>query len=240
MSVGAGAGALLLAAALGVAGVGGGPVAGASERSSSSSSSQLAQAKKALLVRSDFPSGWSAHGSTTTSAGGGTSSFPGGSQLASCLGVSQSLIDINTPSANSPTFETKGGVDTVQDSASVFSSTKQADQEYGAISSPKVPGCMTTVLQGPARQEIVNSLGKGITVGTITVAAVPGSALAAHTSGFTMSFPATDSGVTLHAAITFISMMRGTMASQLTIESVGKAFPVSLQRHLVSVAYGRT
>ena len=106
-------------------------------------------------MRSDFPSGWSAQGSATTSAGGGSSSFPGGSQLASCLGVSQSLIDLNTPSADSPTFETKGGVDTVQDSVSVFSSTKMAAQDYGAISSAKVPGCMTTVLQGPARQEIV-------------------------------------------------------------------------------------
>ena len=115
-----------------------------------------------------------------------------------------------------------------------------AGQEYAAISSTKVPTCMTTVLQGPARQEIVNSIGKGITVGTISVVAVPRSALAAHTTGFTMSFPATSSGVTLHAAVSFISMVRGTRASQLTIESVGKAFPVSLQRHLVSVAYGRT
>lgn len=234
-------GALLVAAALsgvvgmalGVTGVGAGVAA-------ASSTSALAQAKAALLVRSDFPSSWSAQGSATTSAGGGSSSFPGGGQLASCLGVSQSLIDLNTPSANSPTFQTKGGVDTVQDSVSVFSTTKMAGQEYGAISSAKVPGCMTTVLQGPARQEIVNSIGKGITVGTISVVAVPRSALAAHTSGFTLSFPATDSGVTLQAALTFISMVRGKRASQLTIESVGKAFPVSLQRHLVSVAYGRT
>jgi hypothetical protein len=34
--------------------------------------------------------------------------------------------------------------------------------------------------------------------------------------------------------------MRGKRASQLTMESVGKAFPASLQRHLVSVAYSRT
>jgi hypothetical protein len=227
-------GALLVAAALSVvAGVG---VASASQ----SSKSQLAQAKVALLVRSDFPSGWSARGSATTSAGGGSSSFPGGSQLASCLGVSQSLIDLNTPSANSPSFQTQGGVDTVQDSVSVFATTKMAGQEYGAISSVKVPGCMTTVLQGPARQDIVNSIGHGITVGTISVAAVPRSALGAHASGFTMSFPATDNGVTLQAAVTFISMVRGKRASQLTIEAVGKSFPVSLQRHLVSVAYSRT
>jgi hypothetical protein len=231
-------GALLAAALSGVAGVGVTAVGAAG--AGSSSSSQLAQAKTALLVRSDFPKGWSAHGSATTSAGGGSSSFPGGTQLASCLGVNESLIDLNTPSANSPTFQTKGGIDTVQDSVSIFSTTKMAGQEYAAISSTKVPSCMTTVLQGPARQEIVNSIGQGITVGTISVAAVPLSAMGPHTSGFTMSFPATDNGVTLHAAVSFISMVRGKRASQLTIESVGKTFSVSLQRHLVSVAYGRT
>jgi hypothetical protein len=237
-------GALLVVAALsGVAGVGVGVgvgVLGVGVGAAAAASSALAQAKTALLVRSDFPSGWSGQGSVTTSAGGGSSTFPGGSQLASCLGVSQSLIDLNAPSADSPTFQTKGGIDTVQDSVSVFSTTKMADQEYGAISSAKVPGCMTTVLQGPARQEIVNSIGKGISVGTINVAAVPHGDLGVHATGFTMSFPATDSGVTLHAAVTFISMVRGKRASQVTIESVGKAFPVSLQRHLVSVAYDRT
>jgi hypothetical protein len=203
------------------------------------SSAQLAQAKKDLLVHSDFPSGWSTQGSVTTSAGGGSSTFPGGGQLASCLGVNESLIDVNTPSANSPSFQTKGGAYSVVDSISLFSSTKLADEANAAISSPKVPGCMTTVLQGPARQSIVGSAGQGVTIGTISVAAVPHSELTGHASGFTMSFPATDDGVTVNSAITVISVVRGKTGSQLTFESVGKTFPASLERHLVAVASGR-
>jgi hypothetical protein len=203
------------------------------------SSAQLAQAKKDLLVHSDFPSGWSTQGSVTTSAGGGSSTFPGGAQLASCLGVKESLIDVNTPSANSPSFQTKGGVYSVVDSISLFSSAKLAEEANAAISSPKVPGCMTTVLQGPARQSIVGSAGEGVTIGTISVAAVPHSELTGHASGFTMSFPATDDGVTVNSAITVISVVRGKTGSQLTFESVGKTFPASLERHLVSVASGR-
>lgn len=210
-------------------------VAGASQ----ASNAQLGQAKKALLVRSDFPSGWSVQGSVTTSGGGGSSSFPGGSQLASCLGVKESLIDVNTPSADSPTFETKGGAESVEDSVSLFSSTKLAAESNAAISSPKVPGCMTTVLQGPARQAIVGSAGEGVTIGTISVTAVPRADLATHASGFTMSFPATDNGVTVHSNISVISVVNGKSGSQLTIESVGQKFPVSLERHLVSVAAGR-
>lgn len=227
-----------LAAALGgvvvVAGVGGG-VAGAS----GATGAQLAQAKKALLVRSDFPSGWSAQGSVTTSAGGGSTTFPGGAQLATCLGVKQSLIDVNTPSAASPPFQTKGGVYSVVDSISLFASTRLADEANAAISSPKVPGCMSTVLQGPARQSIVGSAGQGVTIGTITVAAVPHAKLPSHASGFTMSFPATDDGVTVNSAISVISVVRGKTGSQLTFEAVGKTFPASLERHLVAVAAGR-
>lgn len=227
-----------MAAVASVAGVMGGVVSGVAG-ASQASSSQLAQGKKALLVRSDFPSGWKAQGSVSTSAGGGSSTFPGGAQLASCLGVKESLIDVNTPSASSPTFETKGGAESVVDSVSLFPSTKLAGEANAAISSPKVPGCMTTVLEGPARQSIVGSAGEGVTIGTITVTPVPHSDLTAHASGFVMSFPATDSGVTVHSAISVISVVNGKTGSQLTIESVGASFPASLERHLVAVAAGR-
>jgi hypothetical protein len=230
-----GVAAFAVAAVTPVVALAGGAAAGASQ----ASGAQLAQAKKALLVHSDFPSGWSAQGSVTTSAGGGSSTFPGGAQLAACLGVKESLIDVNTPSANSPSFQTKGGVYSVVDSISLFSSTKLAEEANAAISSPKVPGCMTTVLQGPARQSIVGSAGQGVTIGTISVAAVPHSVLPSHASGFTMSFPATDDGVTVNSAISVISVVRGKTGSQLTFESVGKTFPASLERHLVSVASGR-
>jgi hypothetical protein len=225
-----------LSVALAGVGVGVGvAVAGASQ----ASSTQLTQAKKDLLVHSDFPSGWSVQGSVTTSAGGGSSTFPGGAQLASCLGVKESLIDVNTPSADSPSFQTKGGAYSVDDSISLFSSTKLADEANAAISSPKVPGCMTTVLQGPARQSIVGSAGQGVTIGTISVVAVPHAGLPGHASGFTMSFPATDDGVTVNSTISVISVLRGKTGSQLTFEAVGKTFPASLERHLVSVATGR-
>jgi hypothetical protein len=98
---------------------------------------------------------------------------------------------------------------------------------------------MTTVLQGPARQSIVGSAGQGVTIGNISVAAVPRSVLPSHGSGFTMTFPATDDGVTVNSAISVISVVRGKAGSQLTFEAVGKTFPVSLERHLVAVAAGR-
>ncbi len=199
----------------------------------------LAQAKRNLLGRPDLPSGWSGQGAVTTSHGGGTNTFPGASQLVACLGLSSSVFNLNAPSATSPTFQNKAGTDFVQDSVSAFPSTKVANQQYTAVANPKVPGCMTTVLQGPAKQQLTSSLGAGMTLGTVTVTPANPSGLIAHATGFTISFPVATQGITVNAAITIVSMVRGLSGNQITLTSVGLPFPSALQRHLETVAYAR-
>jgi hypothetical protein len=204
-----------------------------------SASSQLTQAKQQLLVKSDLPSGWTAQGSVTTSGGGGKTSFPGGNQLATCIGVSPRLITLNTPEATSPTFQTAGSVDSVQDQVSVFSSAKVGAQQYTAISGPKVPGCLTEVLAGPAGQQLTQSFGSGVTVGTISVTPAKRAMLIPHSSGFTMAFPVTTKGISLTATVTVISFVRGTFGTQVTLTTAGLPFPAALAHHLVAVASSR-
>ncbi len=202
---------------------------------------QEAQAKRALIVHSDFPAGWSVQGSVTTSdSNGGTGNFPGGSQLIGCLGLSHYLANLATPTANSPTFSTKQGFDTVQDTVNIFPSTKVAGEAKAVITSSKVPGCMTTAFQGPAKQSIANSAGQGATVGTITVAVAKPAQLIPHASGFTISVPVTDHGVSLNTQVDIVSIFRDSSDNQFVFTSVGQPFPTALERHLESVAYGRT
>jgi hypothetical protein len=198
----------------------------------------LAQAKQMLLVRSDLPSGWKGQGSVTTT-NGGSGNFPGAQQLASCLGVNPSVLNLNAPSATSPNFSNN---DTryVQDNVTVFASAKVAQQEYAALANKKVPSCMTTVMQGAARQQLLGSMPQGATVGAITVSAANPSWLVPHSSGFTIAFPVTTQGVTLHSSITVISMVRGKYGNQVTFTTVGPAFSASMARHLVAAAYSRT
>jgi hypothetical protein len=200
----------------------------------------LAQAKKDLLVRTDFPAGWRGQGSVSTSSGSGGSSFPGENQLAACLGVRAAVINLNTPNATSPNFQNKAGTDYAQDNVSVFPSTKVAARQYTTIADPKVPGCLTTVFQGPAKQEVADEAGKNVTLGTITVAPANPASLVPHATGFTISFPVTTQGITVKSAVTIVSMVRGNTGSQLTLTSVGLPFPSALARHLASVAYTRT
>ncbi len=216
-------------------------VAGASGNAASARAKAAeAQAKKKLLVRADFPSGWSGQGSVVLDNGAGSANIPGGAATADCLGISKALLELNTPSATSPTFQTKNELDSVEDNVSIFPSAKLAGQAYAAISGPKVPACLTTAFQGPARQGIVDAVGHGITVGTITVTAADPTRLIKHSSGFTISFPVNYQGNNLNADITLISMVRGNTDSQLTVSVVGNPLPATLERHLLTVAYGRT
>ncbi len=226
-----GAGALLAGVTLllGVAGPAG----------ASSSSGAYAQLKKDLLVHSDLPSGWSGQGAVTTSDGGG-GGFPGQTQLASCLGVSSSLIDAKSPTVMSPSFQDKAGTHTVQDSVNEFHSTKLASEEYAAVADGKVPGCLSADLQTPSAKQQLQTAMKGVSVGAVSVAAANRSGLVPHSTGFTISFPAASQGISFNVAITIVSMVRGKTGTQLSFTGVGTPFSTSLEHHLASVAYGRS
>src|SRR5271163_2767808 len=80
----------------------------------STGGSSLTQARKALLVLSDLPKGWT----SVQSSSANNSAFPGESQLAACIGVSASVIQKNPPSVNSPTFS--NGTLSADDEVEVF------------------------------------------------------------------------------------------------------------------------
>jgi hypothetical protein len=226
---------VILAGLVGLAGLG---IAGPAGASQGSNSSQYTALKKALFVRSDFPSGWSGQGKVTTSNGGG-GGFPGQAQLAGCLGVSESLLNEHSPTATGPNFQDKAGTHFIQDNANAFPSTKVANEEYASISGPKVPSCLTTDLQAPAtKQQLANSMGG--TVGTVTVTPANPAALVHHSSGFVIAFPATVQGINANVTITVVSMVRGKTGHQVELTSVGTPFSTSLEHHLLTVAYART
>jgi hypothetical protein len=199
------------------------------------------EAKHELLVKSDFPSGWNGQGSVkTVDKNGDAPDFPGGTQLVGCLGISQSLLNLNTPQATSPNFQSKSGMTSAQDVVDIFPSTNVAHKANAVITNPKVPSCLTAALQGSARQSITSAIGNGVTVGTIAVVATSPGMLTSRASGFTVSFPATSQGVTLSVQISLISIIHDKSDTNLTLTSVGSPFLTSLAKHLETVAYGRT
>jgi hypothetical protein len=213
-----------------------GVMAATSGSAGASAASQKAQAKKHLLVLSDMPKAWKTEKGNASSGNG---KFPGASQLASCIGVSPSLISSNPPEADSPYFENKGGSLEVQDSVSVFPSVKNAKAEYAAIANAKTPTCMATLMNGPFKAQIVAAAGKGATIGTITATAIDPSSYGPHTTGFTLSVPISVQGASITAQLTSVYFIKGALGQQIDFNAYGPPFTSASTQHLTSVALGR-
>jgi hypothetical protein len=197
-------------------------------------SSSLAQARKALLVTSDMPSGW-----TSTKSSNDNSSFPGAAQLASCLGISSSIINDNPPTVNSPEFDSKNQLQSVNDSVSVYPSAKDAQADHASLANPKTPSCLTQVLNGPARSALESEVGSDATLGTILVSRSPASEFATGSANFTAFMPVTVHGVTLNLELMVVDYVKGQDEQTVVFTSVQSPFPASLARHLTTVARGR-
>ena len=209
------------------------PVGSAVRTSSGSASSELAQARKALLVLSDMPSGWE-----STKAPNNPNSTVGDTQLAHCIGVALSLITENPPSVNSRQFQNKGGSLTVNDNVTVFPSAQNALAELGTVSSKKTAGCMTTLAQGPLKEKLFGTPPKGVTYGTPLVSATDPNAFP-FTAGYSMSVPALSHGNTVNITVTQLFAVKGRLGQQIVFTSIGQPFPIATEQHISAAAVQR-
>jgi hypothetical protein len=181
-----------------------------------------------------MPKGWKSSKSSNDN-----SSFPGAAQLASCLGVPTSVITDNPPSANSPEFDSKNQLQSVDDSVSVYPSAKAARADFASLANSNTPSCLTKVLNGTAKSALVAQFGPNASVGNITVSRFPATALALHNANFVAFMPVTTQGVTLNVELIVVDFVRATVEQTVTMTSVQNPFPTSLAKHLSTVASGR-
>ena len=197
-------------------------------------SSSLDHAKEALLVASDLPAGW-----TSTPSEKNNSSFPGATQLAGCLGVPTGIVTDNPPTANSREFDSKNQLQSVNDSVAVYPSAKAAEADHASLANTKAPSCLTQVLNGSARNALASQFGSGATLGTILVSRSPASEFAPGSANFTAFMPITTHGVTLNFELTVVDYVKSRYEQTVVLTSVQTPFPVTLARHLTTVALVR-
>jgi hypothetical protein len=223
-----------LAGLAGVVGLSG--VAGAA--GSGATPAQTAQAKKALLVPSDLPAGWTSSASTTVSGAG----FTGAPQLAHCIGVPANRIKVQPPQVNSLQFSDKGGAEQVQNTISVFPSASYAREEYAAVASHKTPHCLSALFNSdsPTGSGSGSSAGGGATVtrvsspkGTSAYAVVIAGSSGSSAGGTSQA----SSPVTRTETVFFVHGQYGDAISIVTLGS--EAVSASLVDHLTSEAQGR-
>jgi hypothetical protein len=211
-----------------------GMLAGTTVAASAHTAPLLGQAKRALLVLSDMPSGW-----TSTKSSNNNSTFPGAAQLAGCLGVPTSVITDNPPTVSSPEFDSKNHLQTVNDNVSIYPSVKAAQADFASLANPKTPSCLTQVLNGSAKLSLESQLGSGASVGNILVSRSPATYFAPKSANFTAFMPITSHAVTLNLELTVVDFVKSRVEQTVTLISIQSPFPVSLARHLTTVASGR-
>jgi hypothetical protein len=195
--------------------------------------SETAQARKALLVLSDMPSGW-----IKTKAPNNNNTV-GAGQLARCIGVAKSLITENPPSVNSPQFQNRQGTLMVNDNVTVFPSAKNATAELATVGNTKTPGCLTAVASGPLKSRFLGTFPKGVSAGSPLVSAIDPTSFGTGTAGYSLSVPVTTRGVTVNLTVTSVFAVKGRLGHQITFTSIGLPFSISLEQHLSSIAVGR-
>jgi hypothetical protein len=208
---------------------------GAGAASAAASKAQN-QAKGELLKRSDLPKGWSAIGTTSTGSGG----LPSGDALATCDGVSASVINLSPPNVSSPQFSFQSQVRTVTSTISLYASSRAARSQYAAYTNPKMPGCLSQLFNGPAKAQLNSSFGHGLSAGTIAVTRLSSSYAPKNATAIALYFTVSGGVVSsTPGEIIFILGIKGSHGMEITLTSVESTFPASLSKHVATVQLGR-
>jgi len=204
--------------------------AGASSRSAA-----VAEARKILIVKSDFPAGWS------ESPSDNSSSNLGNAQVAACLGVPVSVVNYNPPSAYSPDFNDGHTGAEVSDDTSVFPNEKTVREQYTVFSSARTPVCFAAVMNTPPlKRAFEKEIGSGAIVGTVSAKWLAKPSVGDGATALQLGFPFTVSGQSYFASLTYVTMVSKLKTAQLTFTTVGST-PISssLETHLESVTAQR-
>jgi hypothetical protein len=190
----------------------------------------VAEAKQALIVRSDFPTGWTVSPSDNSN----NDNTPGVAQLAACLGVPKSVVNYNPPQAYSPDFNQNSTGLSVYDDVEVFPNVKILNQQFGLYTGAKSPGCLAAAFNTPSvKAQLAKSFGAGVKVGTVTssVGARPDVKDEAAAIGVTIPYVYKGSKGSISVDMVFI--VHALRGAELTFTSAsGLPFPAALATHL--------
>jgi hypothetical protein len=176
------------------------------------------KAMAGLLTLSDLPAGWTAmDNSDSSDDSGGFGGQDGTTQLAACLGVSAATLDANPPEADSPTFSSADQADTVDDQVEVYPTTAAADADFALFSSPKTPGCLVQLFNGPLKSQFTQGLDPGQTLVSVNAADKPIARVGDHRGDLEITFVIGQSGLNIKVFLDLIVVTKGRSETTLTV-----------------------
>jgi len=184
-------------------------------------------ARSELVPASEFPTGWQGQGSGSENTG---ASFFGGAtagevgQIASCLGISTAHVDTKPAEAAEQQYDDPSSNLTVADTVEVFPSVVEAQTDVGAAASPKAPTCVAQIAGARAKKSLPN----GMTIGTISAAAVPIPPYGDRDAAVAIHFPFTYQGASGTLYLEFVVVQKGRSESNLQFTNISGAPPSSI------------
>jgi hypothetical protein len=215
-----------------------GPAAGAAV-TQSQRAADLRLAEKALIPKSALPGiGWTASGSNVSSGGWPTGSA--GAAFATCVGVPQTVLDVNPPDVVSPAYENNVEDISVDEEVQAFASPQAAAADIGVSANPKTPGCERQFLASSYGASFTNGLaqamGSGTSVGTLTVTHQPAPAYGTESAAFLIALPLINGSTHVTVYVDNVSIGRGRLEAGLSFLSAGKRFPTKTAEALEKAA----
>ena len=212
---------------------------------SSSRKNEVAVARKALIVLSDFPKGWSTSpsGGNSNGSAGNAESNAGVAQAVACLGIPKSALNYNAPAADSPYFNENALGLSVSDEVDIFSTSKIAAEFFNIYGSSRSVGCFQRVFRSTAMEKfLAGGIGRGATVGATKVIRFPKPVAGNESAAMEELVPFTYKGISSTVVVVTVVIMSKSKSkgAMLTFSNpIESPFATSLAVHLETVTANR-
>jgi hypothetical protein len=214
--------------ALGLTGALGAPAAGASTKQSAKA--VFAAARARLIKKSQLAGHWTAssYGTGSTGGGSGSSGGSGGSiNNSQCKNVTEPGVDQNPYFVEGDYFDQKGTNVELQEEIDVYPSAKQAIKDVEFTDSSAFQSCYLALFS-QQKNSIAAGVGKGATVGTITIQPESIAAYGQQSAEFRLVIPINYEGSTVTLDYGYVAIAMGKYEADLDESDLSNPLPAKI------------
>jgi hypothetical protein len=204
------------------------PAVGASTKPSAKA--VFAAARARLIKESQLAGHWTTSSYGSGSSGGGSNSSGGSSKpnnVSQCSNVSEPGVDQNPYFVEGNYFDQKGTNAEVQEELDVYPSSKQAIKDVQFANSSAFQSCFQSLFS-QQKSSIASSVGKGATVGAITIESLPIAKFGQQSAEFRLVIPIVYQGVTVNLDYDYVAIAVGNYEAELDESDLATPLPAKI------------
>jgi hypothetical protein len=206
----------------------GSPAAAASSRQSAKTIFAAARAR--LIKESQLAGHWTASSYGTGGSGGGPGSSGGSGNsitVSQCNNVSEPGVDQNPYFVEGDYFDQKGTNAEIQEEIDVYPTSEQATKDVVFTSTSTFQSCYLSLFS-QRKSSIVAGVGKGATVGTITMEPIPIAKYGQQSAEVRLVIPITYGGATVDYDYDYVAIAVGKYEAELDESDFSTPLPANI------------